>query len=85
MPLQYGCGRRNEKRTAGKTLISKAVQEVQESIIKGGKEFDNGYGLCLQTLKKKHNVYIIDDVPAGLNTMIYTQIFWAIYRVKEKD
>lgn len=64
---------RNGRR--GKTLISKAVQEVQESIIKGGKEFDSGYTFNFADLDKKHNVYIIDDVPAGFKfDDLYTNI-----------
>lgn len=64
---------RNGRR--GKTLISKAVQEVQESIIKGGKEFDSGYTHVFADLEKKHNVYIIDDVPAGFKyDDLYTNI-----------
>lgn len=59
----------------GKTLISKGVQEVQESIIKGGKEFDSGYTFVFADLEKKHNVYIIDDVPAGFKyDDLYTNI-----------
>lgn len=64
---------RNGRR--GKTLISKAVQEVQESIIKGGKEFDSNYTFVFADLEKKHNVYIIDDVPAGFKyDDLYTNI-----------
>ncbi|MNX74196.1 hypothetical protein D3C86_1056270 [compost metagenome] len=64
---------RNGRR--GKTLISKAVQEVQESIIKGGKEFDSGYTHVFADLEKKHNVYVIDDVPAGFKyDDLYTNI-----------
>ena len=64
---------RNGRR--GKTLISKAVQEVQESIIKGGKEFDSNYTHVFADLEKKHNVYIIDDVPAGFKyDDLYTNI-----------
>jgi hypothetical protein len=64
---------RNGRR--GKTLILKAVQEVQESIIKGGKEFDSGYNFVFADLEKKHNVYIIDDVPAGFKyDDLYTNI-----------
>lgn len=64
---------RNGRR--GKTLISKAIQEIQESIIKGGKEFDSGYTHVFADLEKKHNVYIIDDVPAGFKyDDLYTNI-----------
>ena len=64
---------RNGRR--GKTLISKAIQEVQESIIKGGKEFDSGYTHVFADLEKKHSVYIIDDVPAGFKyDDLYTNI-----------
>ncbi|MFV5699986.1 hypothetical protein ACM55H_16620 [Flavobacterium sp. ZT3R17] len=64
---------RNGRR--GKTLISKAIQEIQESIIKGGKEFDSGYTFVFADLDKKHNVYIIDDVPAGFKyDDLYTNI-----------
>ena len=64
---------RNGRR--GKTLITKAVQEVQESIIKGGKEFDSGYTHVFADLEKRHNIYIIDDVPAGFKyDDLYTNI-----------
>jgi hypothetical protein len=64
---------RNGRR--GKTLIVKAIQEVQASIIKGGKEFDSGYTFVFADLEKKHNVYIIDDVPAGFKyDDLYTNI-----------
>jgi hypothetical protein len=64
---------RNGRR--GKTLISKAVQEVQESLIKGGKEFDSNYTFVFADLEKKHNVYIVDDVPAGFKyDDLYTNI-----------
>lgn len=64
---------RNGRR--GKTLLFRAVQEVQESIIKGGKEFDSGYTFVFADLEKKHNVYIIDDVPAGFKyDDLYTNV-----------
>ena len=64
---------RNGRR--GKTLITKAIQEIQESIIKGGKEFDSGYTHVFADLEKKHNIYIIDDVPAGFKyDDLYTNI-----------
>jgi hypothetical protein len=73
----------NEKRTAGKTLISKAVQEVQESIIKEVKSFNSDYGLCLQT--QKNIMFILLTMPAGFKyDDLYTNIL-GIYRVKEKD
>ena len=64
---------RNGRR--GKSLVSKALQEVQESIIKGGREFDSGYTFVFAELEKKHNIYIIDDVPAGFKyDDLYTNI-----------
>ena len=64
---------RNGRR--GKTLLLKAIQEIQESIVKGGKEFDGGYTHVFADLEKKHNVYIIDDVPAGFKyDDLYTNI-----------
>jgi hypothetical protein len=68
---------RNGRR--GKSLLLKAVEQVQQSITKGGKEFDSGYTFVYADLEKKHNIYIIDDVPPGFNyDDLYTQILGSI-------
>jgi hypothetical protein len=73
---------RNGRR--GKTLMLKAVQEVQESILKGGKEFDSSYTFVFADLEKKHNIYIIDDVPAGFKyDDLYTCILGSINAQKK--
>jgi hypothetical protein len=73
---------RNGRR--GKTLMLKAIQEVQETIFKGGKEFDSGYTFVFADLEKKHNVYIIDDVPAGFKyDDLYTCILGSINAQKK--
>ncbi|AOW10488.1 hypothetical protein [Flavobacterium gilvum] len=64
---------RNGRR--GKTLLLKGIQEVQMALIKGGKEFDSGYTFVFNDLDKKHNVYIIDDVPPGFK---YDDLYTAI-------
>jgi hypothetical protein len=70
---QYGCGRRRET-DGGENFNIKSRSRVQESIIKEVKSLTTVTGLCLQTLKKKHNVYIIDD-PAGFKyDDLYTNI-----------
>uniref|UniRef100_UPI00404B0ACC hypothetical protein n=1 Tax=Flavobacterium sp. TaxID=239 RepID=UPI00404B0ACC len=73
---------RNGRR--GKTLMLKAIQEVHETIFKGGKEFDSGYTFVFADLEKKHNVYIIDDVPAGFKyDDLYTCILGSINAQKK--
>jgi hypothetical protein len=58
----------------GENVNIKSRSRVQESIIKEVKSLTTVTGLCLQTLKKKHNVYII-DVPAGFKyDDLYTNI-----------
>jgi hypothetical protein len=48
----------------GENVNIKSRSRSTGVIIKEVKSFNSDYGLCLQT-QKKHNVYIIDDVPAG--------------------
>ncbi len=63
----------------GKTMITNAIAEVQTVMIKGGKEFDTNYTHVFADLERKHNVYIIDDVPAAFNyDDLYTNILGSI-------
>jgi hypothetical protein len=59
----------------GKSLITKAVAEIRNAMLKGGDEFDPTYLFNYADLTKAHDVFIIDDVPAGFNyNALYTQI-----------
>lgn len=63
----------------GKTMITKALAEVQTVMLKGGKEFDANYTHVFADLERKHNIYIIDDVPAAFNyDDLYTSILGGI-------
>jgi hypothetical protein len=68
---------RNGRR--GKTLITQAIQEVQSFMHKGGKDLKLEYNFSFDDLDIKHNVYIIDDVPAGFKYEdLYTCILGGI-------
>jgi hypothetical protein len=59
----------------GKTLIGLALEQVVNSIIKGGSEFVGSYVHNFADLDEKVNLYRIDDVPAGFNyNDLYTNI-----------
>jgi hypothetical protein len=59
----------------GKSLLTKAVAEVRNVMLKGGKEFDPNYLFNYADLTKAHDIFIIDDVSAGFNyNALYTQI-----------
>jgi hypothetical protein len=59
----------------GKSLITKAVAEVRNVMLKAGAEFDPNYLFNFSDLTKSHQVFVIDDVPAGFNyNSLYTQI-----------
>ncbi|MDO7174153.1 hypothetical protein [Mariniflexile sp. AS56] len=59
----------------GKSLLTKAISHVQNSILKGGVEFDSGYRHNFDDLHKSHRVYIIDDVLCNFNyDGIYTNV-----------
>lgn len=59
----------------GKSLITKAVAEVRNVMLKAGAEFDPNYLFIFSDLTKSHQVYVIDDVMAGFNyNSLYTQI-----------
>jgi hypothetical protein len=63
----------------GKTALTKALNEVQTQLFKGGKEFDPNYQFVFDDLEKKHKSYVIDDVPAGFKyDDLYTNILSAI-------
>lgn len=59
----------------GKSLITKAIAEVRTVMLKAGQEFDPNYLFIFSDLTKSHQVFVIDDVPAGFNYgSLYTQI-----------
>lgn len=59
----------------GKTLITKALQNVRNTKIKGGNEFDGNYRHKFADLEQEHKIYVIDDVLAGFNyDDLYTNI-----------
>jgi hypothetical protein len=59
----------------GKSLITKAVAEVRNVMLKAGQEFDPNYLFIFSDLTKSHQVFVIDDVMAGFNyNSLYTQI-----------
>ncbi len=63
----------------GKTIITKALAEVQTVMLKGGNEFDSSYTHVFADLERKHKIYIIDDVPAGFKyDDLYTNILGGI-------
>ena len=74
-----GANDENRNGGRGKTMITKALAEVQTVMLKGGKEFDANYTHVFADLDRKHNVYIIDDVPAAFNyDDLYTIILGGI-------
>jgi hypothetical protein len=74
-----GANDENRNGGRGKTIITKALAEVQTVMLKGGKEFDANYTHVFADLERKHNVYIIDDVPAAFNyDDLYTNILGSI-------
>lgn len=63
----------------GKTLITKALQNVRNTKIKGGNEFNGSYRHKFADLEKEHKIYVLDDVVAGFNyDDLYTNITGAI-------
>ena len=59
----------------GKSLITKAIAEVRNVMLKAGLEFDPKYTHVFADLKNSHQVFVIDDVPAGFDyNALYTQI-----------
>lgn len=51
----------------GKGLVQKAIQQVTVFNTSGGDSFDSGYRHRYGNLKKEHDVYIVDDVPANFH------------------
>lgn len=60
-----GADDQSRKGGRGKTLIIKAIEQVQNTKIKGGDEFDGSYRHKFADLEKAHKVYVIDDAVAG--------------------
>ena len=74
-----GANDENRNGGRGKTMITKALAEVQTVLLKGAKEFESGYRHVYDDLERKHNIYIIDDVPAGFKyDDLYTNILGGI-------
>jgi len=61
---------RNGRR--GKSLITMGLGNVMKKIVKGGNEFDASYRHNFAELDKSHNLYVIDDAPAGF---IYNDLY----------
>lgn len=63
----------------GKTIFVNALQHVQPSMLKGGREFNPTYIHNFADLKSDKRVYILDDVPAGFKyDDLYTNIVGGI-------
>jgi hypothetical protein len=63
----------------GKTIFANAIQHVQPSMLKGGREFNPSYIHNFADLKSDTRVYILDDVPAGFKyDDLYTNIVGSI-------
>lgn len=63
----------------GKSLVAKAISEIQKTMIKGGSEFDGGYRHRFADLDPSVKVYVIDDVPARFKyDDLYTNILGGI-------
>jgi hypothetical protein len=74
-----GANDENRNGGRGKTMITKALAEVQTVLLKGANEFESGYRHVYDDLERKHNIYIIDDVPAGFKyDDLYTNILGGI-------
>jgi hypothetical protein len=59
----------------GKSLLAKALTMVRENKFRGNNEFDPGYRHNFADLEPYHDIYILDDVPAGFNyDGLYSQI-----------
>jgi hypothetical protein len=74
-----GANDENRNGGRGKSLVTKAISEIQCQLLKGGKEFDPNYYFVHDDLEKKHKSYVIDDVPAGFKyDDLYTNILGSI-------
>ena len=70
-----GADDHSRKGGRGKTIFLRALSYVQNTLIKGGSEFDGGYRHRFADLQKEHKIYAIDDVPAGFKyDDLYTNI-----------
>jgi hypothetical protein len=70
-----GADDQSRKGGRGKTIMTKALENVRKTLIKGGTEFDGGYRHRFADLEKEHQIYVLDDVPAGFNyDDLYTNI-----------
>jgi len=59
----------------GKTALAHGLAEVTKTMKKGGSEFVGSYIHNFADLDQSHNLYLIDDVPAGFNwNDLYTNI-----------
>ena len=59
----------------GKSLLTKAIGKVRGTISRGGVQIDLKYRHAFADLQKYHDVYVLDDVPAGFDyNALYTQI-----------
>lgn len=59
----------------GKSLLTKAISKVRKDKFRGDREFDPSYRHNFADLEPYHDIYILDDVPAGFNyDGLYTNI-----------
>jgi len=75
----YGADGVNRNGGRGKTVIAKALHQVQKTKIRGGNEFDGGYRHRFADLDESYKIYVIDDVLASFNyDNLYTNIVGGI-------
>lgn len=68
----------------GKSLITKAIELVQKTLVKGGNEFKADENFNLDDLDKSIRVYVLDDVDASFKyDSIYTKITGGINAQKK--
>lgn len=69
-----GANDENRNGRRGKTLITKALEKVQKTMIKASNEFRPDYIHNYYDLDKSYNVYVIDDIEASFQLdSLYTQ------------
>ena len=74
-----GANEDNRNGRRGKSLVTKGIGYFTKTLVKGGNEFDGAYRHNYAELDLSHNVYVIDDAPAGFNyNDLYTQSTGAI-------
>lgn len=67
-----GANEENRNGRRGKSLVTMGLGNVMKKIVKGGNEFDASYRHNFAELDKSHNLYVIDDAPAGF---VYNDLY----------